>query len=64
MGEPDAPSWERRQAVSYILGIHPLFALASSDLTEEKLLDMAALGTELELTQETLDEGVADVTGK
>ncbi|MDZ7695521.1 MAG: aldehyde ferredoxin oxidoreductase N-terminal domain-containing protein [Deltaproteobacteria bacterium] len=64
VGKPDAQSWQRRQAVSYILGIHPLFALTSSDLTEEKLLDMASLGTELELTQETLNEVIADVTGK
>jgi aldehyde:ferredoxin oxidoreductase len=64
VGEPDPQNWERRQAVSYILGIHPLFALASSDLTEEKLLDLASVGTDLELTQETLDEVVAEVTGK
>ncbi|MFO7987472.1 MAG: aldehyde ferredoxin oxidoreductase N-terminal domain-containing protein [Desulfatiglandaceae bacterium] len=64
VGDQDPQAWERRQAVSYIFGIHPLFALLSSELTEAKLLDLASLGTELELTQETLDEVVAGITGK
>ncbi|MFP4085222.1 MAG: aldehyde ferredoxin oxidoreductase N-terminal domain-containing protein [Desulfobacteraceae bacterium] len=64
VGNQDRDTWERRQAVSYILGIHPLFALMTSELTEAKLLDLAGLGTELELTQETLDEVVAEVSDK
>lgn len=47
--------WERRMAVSMIFGIQPLFVLMSPELTEENMLELASLGTGLELTQETLD---------
>jgi aldehyde:ferredoxin oxidoreductase len=53
----------RRQAVAYIFGLHPIFALMAPELTEEKLLDISSLGTELELTSETLEEVIADITG-
>ena len=60
-GSEDARWWERRQAVSYIFGIHPIFALMSPELSEEKLLELANIGTELELTSETLDKVVNDI---
>ncbi|MCF8144502.1 MAG: hypothetical protein K9N21_11345 [Deltaproteobacteria bacterium] len=63
VGNQEKEGWMRRQAVAYIFGIHPLFALMAPELTEEKLLDISSLGTELELTQETLDEVIADITG-
>jgi len=50
--------WERRQAVAYIFGIHPIFAVISPEITEEDMLDLANIGTELELNQDTLDRAV------
>jgi aldehyde:ferredoxin oxidoreductase len=63
IGNQEKDAWTRRQAVAYIFGLHPLFALMVPELTEEKLLDISSLGTELELTQESLDEVIADITG-
>jgi len=63
VGNREKDAWMRRQAVAYIFGLHPLFALMAPELNEEKLLDISSLGTELELTQETLDEVIADITG-
>ena len=62
VGNQEDASWLRRQAVAYIFGLHPIFALMAPELTEEKLLEISSLGTELELTSETLDEVVADIT--
>ncbi|MFH1152363.1 MAG: aldehyde ferredoxin oxidoreductase N-terminal domain-containing protein [Pseudomonadota bacterium] len=53
--------WERRQAVAMIFGIHPLFALMSPELSDAVLLEMGSLGTELEISQETLDAVVDDI---
>jgi len=61
IGNPEKDEWLRRQAVAYIFGIHPVFIRMAPELTEEKLLDLASLGTDLELTAETLDEVVADI---
>ncbi len=61
LGKDIKENWERRQAVAYILGIHPIWLQMATDLTEEKLLDLAGLGTELEFTRETLDEVIADI---
>ena len=55
--------WERRQAVASVFGIHPIFAVMCPELTEENMLELANIGTELELTQETLDKVVADLCG-
>jgi len=63
IGNQDPATWLRRQAVAYIFGLDPVFALIAPELTEEKLLDIASIGTELELTSETLDEVVAHITG-
>ncbi len=53
--------WERRQAVAMIFGIQPLFFLMCPELTEENLLEMASMGTELELTRDTLDTVIDDI---
>ena len=55
--------WERRQAISMIFGIQPLFALMCPELTEENMLELASLGTDLELTQETLDAVIDYIFG-
>jgi Aldehyde ferredoxin oxidoreductase, N-terminal domain len=54
-------NWERRQAVAYILGLHPIWLQMATELTEEKLLDLAGLGTEMEFTPDTLDEVIDDI---
>ena len=54
--------WEKKQAVAYIFGIHPIFALLSPELSEEKLIELANLGTGLGFTPETLDKVIADIT--
>ncbi|MBW1731083.1 MAG: hypothetical protein JRH08_01680 [Deltaproteobacteria bacterium] len=48
--------WNRRQAVAYIFGIHPIFALMSPQLSEDKLLELAALGTDIEFDSNTIDK--------
>ncbi|MBU0465842.1 MAG: hypothetical protein KKD21_12955 [Proteobacteria bacterium] len=55
--------WERRQAVSMIFGIQPIFSLMCPELTEENMLELASLGTGLELTQETLDAVIDNIFG-
>ena len=60
-GSQDAQWWERRQTVAYIFGIHPIFALMAPELSEENLLELANIGTELELTAETLDQVIAAI---
>ena len=60
-GSQDASWWVRRQAVAYLFGIHPIFALMAPELSEEKLLEFANIGTGLGLTAETLDQAVAEL---
>ena len=55
--------WERRQALSMIFGIQPMFALMSPELTEENMLELAGIGTELELDQDLLDSVINDICG-
>ncbi|MCP4345635.1 MAG: hypothetical protein GY795_08920 [Desulfobacterales bacterium] len=55
--------WETRQATAYIFGIHPIFAVMSPELTRENMLELANVGTELELTRGTLDKVIADLCG-
>lgn len=55
--------WERRQAVAMIFGIQPMFALMSPEVTEENMLELASLGTELDLDQDLLDTVVSDICG-
>jgi aldehyde:ferredoxin oxidoreductase len=61
-GSQDASWWQRRQALAYIFGIHPIFALMSPELSEEKLIELANIGTGLGLTSETLDKVIADIS--
>ena len=55
--------WTRRQSLAYVFGIHPMFVLMSSHLTEEKLLELARLGTEMEFDLETLDRVISGIQG-
>jgi aldehyde:ferredoxin oxidoreductase len=61
-GSQDASWWQRRQALAYIFGIHPIFALMSPELSEEKLIELANIGTGLGLTSEALDKVIADIS--
>ena len=47
--------------MAYLFGIHPIFALMAPELSEEKLLEFANIGTGLGLTAETLDQAVAEL---
>jgi len=64
LGNQEQETWLRRQAVAYVFGLHPLFLLVAPELTEERLLEISSLGTELELTSETLEEVIGDITGQ
>ncbi len=57
-----AGEWERRQAVAYIFGIHPIFAMMAPELSEEKLIELANIGTGLGFTSETLDKVIAEIS--
>jgi aldehyde:ferredoxin oxidoreductase len=61
MGQDINENWERRQAVAYILGLHPIWFQMATELTDEKLLDLAGLGTEMEFTLDTLNEVIEDI---
>ncbi len=61
-GSQDASWWSRRQAVAYLFGIHPVFALMAPELSEEKLLELANLGTDLGLTSETLEQVIKEIS--
>jgi aldehyde:ferredoxin oxidoreductase len=57
-----ADEWEKRQAVAYVFGIHPIFAMVAPELSEEKLIELANVGTGLGFTSETLDKVIADIS--
>jgi hypothetical protein len=44
-----------------IFGIQPIFSVMCPELSEENMLELAGIGTELDLTQEILDKVVADL---
>ncbi|MFO8166104.1 MAG: aldehyde ferredoxin oxidoreductase N-terminal domain-containing protein [Desulfatiglandales bacterium] len=54
--------WERRQAVALIFGIQPLFILMSPEITEENLLELANIGTDLDIGIEALNEVISYVS--
>ncbi len=60
-GSAEGDWWAKRQALAYIFGIHPIFALMSPELTAENLLELARLGTGLEFPRETLDNVIDDL---
>lgn len=62
-GDDPAGWWERRMAVAYIFGIHPIFAAMCPEITEEDLLEAAAVGTEIEFEQAALDKAVSELIG-
>ncbi len=53
--------WERRQAIAYIFGIHPVFAIMSPQINEENLLELINIGTEFDLSQDDLDNVVSNL---
>ncbi len=55
--------WRRRQALAYLFGIHPIFALMAPELGEGELLELANLGTGLGFTQEGLEQVLARLMG-
>lgn len=57
-----AGEWERRQAVAYIFGIHPIFAMMAPELSEGKLIELANIGTGLGFTSETLNKVISDIS--
>ncbi|MCB2225618.1 MAG: hypothetical protein KQH53_02990 [Desulfarculaceae bacterium] len=59
----DDAYWTRRQAVAYLFGLDPLFALLSPELSEDKLLELAGIGTELEFGLDSLEAVIAEVCG-
>ncbi|MGZ3569734.1 MAG: hypothetical protein ACXU9W_13195, partial [Thermodesulfobacteriota bacterium] len=61
-GNQDASWWQRRQALAYIFGIHPIFALMAPELNEGKLIELANIGTGLGLTPEALDKVIVDIS--
>lgn len=50
--------WNRRMAIAYIFGIHPIFAVMSPEITEEDLLEISTIGTEIEFSEVTLNNAV------
>jgi len=61
LGQEINENWERRQAVAYILGLHPIWFQMATEVSDEKLLDLAGLGTEMEFTLDTLNEVIEDI---
>lgn len=57
----DEAWWVRRQALAYIFGIHPIFALMAPELSEAVFLELAGIGTGMEFTPEILDQVVKDI---
>lgn len=53
--------WERRQAVAMIFGIQPVFSVMCPELSEEYLLEIAGIGTEIDFTQDILDGVITDI---
>ena len=58
IGENLASWWNRRMAIAYIFGIHPIFAVMSPEITEEDLLEIATIGTGIEFSEDTLNNAV------
>ena len=61
-GASDEAWWRRRQALSYIFGIHPIFALMAPELSEEKLLELAGIGTGMEFTGDLLEQVIQEIS--
>ncbi len=55
--------WERRLSVSMIFGIQPMFSLMCPELTEDNMLELAGIGTDMEFSSEILDKVIDDILG-
>jgi aldehyde:ferredoxin oxidoreductase len=62
-GSLQAPWWRRRQALAYLFGIHPIFALMAPEFGEGELLELANLGTGLGFIQDCLDKAISRLVG-
>jgi aldehyde:ferredoxin oxidoreductase len=62
-GSGTAAWWQRRQALAYLFGIHPVFMLMAPELSEEKLMELARVGTGLEITTEKLNQAIDLISG-
>jgi aldehyde:ferredoxin oxidoreductase len=51
--------WLRRQALAYLFGIHPIFILMAPELSEEKLIELAGVGTGLTFSKEALEDAIS-----
>jgi aldehyde:ferredoxin oxidoreductase len=49
--------------VAYVFGIDPIFALMAPEISEEVLVELASLGTGLEISQDSLNTVVAELCG-
>lgn len=61
-GASDGAWWERRQAVAYIFGLHPVYALMAPELSEDVLLELVNIGTEMEMDAEALEGVISDLS--
>jgi aldehyde:ferredoxin oxidoreductase len=50
--------WLKRQALAYLFGIHPLFMLMAPEMSQDKLLELAGVGSGLTFTPEALEEAI------
>ncbi len=60
---PDEETWRRRMAVAHVFGIDPIFSLTSPEMAEQDLVALAAMGTGLEITMDTLEAVVGGLCG-
>lgn len=62
-GDAVADWWERRQAIAYTFGLHPIFAVMSPEITEDSLIDMVDIGAEIEIGEDTINSVAAYLRG-
>jgi len=62
-GSGTAAWWQRRQALAYLFGIHPIFMLMAPELSEEKLIELARVGTGLDFTAEKVEQAIGSISG-
>lgn len=58
----DEAAWKRRQAVAYLFGLDPIYVLMAPELSEEALLALVPVGTELEVDAEALDKVIGEIS--
>lgn len=58
----DEAVWKRRQALAYLFGLDPIYILMAPELSEEALLSLVPLGTELEIDAGALDQAIGAIS--